>query len=153
MLFIFRKRSPTMSLLSHQLTGRNSINKTSFNEALRSYPHEVLLMSLGSPYVFTGSGTIIDSKGLHVLCLRAVFKIEVFNALRSSNAIWPFKVYLSQNNPSKRNSKLKMKDVTWSPQYNMPVTRTNKRRGLSLQEVELGGWFVILCIILETCII
>ena len=71
-LFSLHKRSPSMSLLSHQLTGINSINKASFNEALRSYPHEVLLMSLGSPYVFTGSGTLIGSKGLHVLCLRVM---------------------------------------------------------------------------------
>jgi hypothetical protein len=33
-------------------------------------------------------------------------------------------------------------DVTWSPQYNLPTTRTNKRRALSLQEVELDGWFL-----------
>jgi hypothetical protein len=26
-----------------------------------------------------------------------------------SNVIWPFKIYVSQNNPSKRNPKLKMK--------------------------------------------
>ena len=32
-------------------------------------------------------------------------------------------------------------DVTWSPQYNMPVTRTNKRRALPLQEIELDDWF------------
>jgi hypothetical protein len=30
-------------------------------------------------------------------------------------------------------------DVTGSPQYDMPATRTNKRRALSLQEVELHG--------------
>ena len=33
-------------------------------------------------------------------------------------------------------------DVTWSPQYNMLVTRTNKRRGLPLQEVELARWLI-----------
>ena len=27
-------------------------------------------------------------------------------------------------------------DITGSPQYNLPATRTNKRRALSLQEVE-----------------
>ena len=42
-------------------------------------------------------------------------------------------------------------DVTWSPQYTLSNTRTNKRKALSLQEVELDGWFVILHIVLETC--
>ena len=42
-------------------------------------------------------------------------------------------------------------DFTRSPQYNMPATRTNKRRALSLQEVELDDWFLILHIVLETC--
>ena len=70
-----------------------------------------------------------------------------------SNAIWPFKIYLSQNNPSKTQPQIENEDVTWSPQYNMLVTRTNKRRALSLQEVELDGWFLILHIVLETCTI
>ena len=35
----------------------------------------------------------------------------------------------------------------------MPITRTNKRRALSLQEVELYGWFLIFHIVLEICII
>ena len=29
-----------------------------------------------------------------------------------SNAIWPFKIFPSQNNPSKRNPKLKNEDIT-----------------------------------------
>ena len=70
-----------------------------------------------------------------------------------SNAIWAFKIYLSQNNPSKRNPKLRNEDVTWNPHYNMPATRTNKCGALSLQEVELDGWFLILHIVLETCTI
>ena len=44
----------------------------------------------------------------------------------------------------------KYEDITWSPRYNLPATRTNKRRALSLQEVELDGWFLILHIVLET---
>ena len=40
-------------------------------------------------------------------------------------------------------------DITWNPQYNMPTTETNKRRSLSLQEVELDGWFLIFRIVLE----
>ena len=43
----------------------------------------------------------------------------------------PFKIYLSQ--------------------YNLPITRTNKCRTLSLQEMELDGRFLILHIVLETC--
>ena len=63
-----------------------------------------------------------------------------------------------QISPSKQlfNTQLQVEneDVTWSPRYNMPATRTNKRtRALSLQEMELDGWFLILHIILETCII
>ena len=42
-------------------------------------------------------------------------------------------------------------DITWSPQYNLHATRTNKRRALSLQEVEVDAWFLILHIVLETC--
>ena len=44
-------------------------------------------------------------------------------------------------------------DVTWSPWYNMPATRTNERRVLSLPEVELDGRFLILHTVLETYII
>jgi hypothetical protein len=40
-------------------------------------------------------------------------------------------------------------DVTWSPQYTLPTTRTNKCGALSLQEVELDGCFSILHIVLE----
>ena len=40
-------------------------------------------------------------------------------------------------------------DASWSPQYDMPATRTNKRRASSLQEVKLDGWFLILHIVLE----
>ena len=40
-------------------------------------------------------------------------------------------------------------DITWNPQNNMPATSTNKRRSLSLQEVRLDGWFLILHIVLE----
>jgi hypothetical protein len=50
------------------------------------------------------------------LLLRAAFMNPVVAAIVQdwslqcpSNAIWTFKIYLSQNNPSKRNPKLKMK--------------------------------------------
>jgi hypothetical protein len=66
--------------------------------------------------------------------------------------------YALQNIPLSKQSfktqlQIENEDVTWSPQYEMSATRTNKRRALSLQEVGLDGWFFILHIILETCII
>ena len=68
----------------------------------------------------------------------------------------PFKCLALQNillwkQPFKTQPQIENEDVTWSPQYNMPGTRTNKRRVLSLQEVELDSWFLILYIVLETC--
>ena len=53
-----------------------------------------------------------------------------------SNVIWPFKI--------------EYEDVTWSPQYNLSATRTNKRRALSLPNIELDDWFLFLQIVLET---
>ena len=53
--------------------------------------------------------------------------------------------------PFKTKPQSEHEDVTWSPRYNLPTTRTNKRRALLLQEVELDGWFLILHIALETC--
>ena len=50
----------------------------------------------------------------------------------------------------KMQPQLENEDITWSPQYNLHATRTNKCRALSLQEVELDGWFLILHIVLET---
>ena len=87
---------------------------------------------------------------LHHVVL-VTFSVHDWSLQCPSNAIWPFKIYHSQNNPSKCSPELKNEDVTWSPQYNLPTTRTNKRRALSLQEVELDGWFLILHIVLETC--
>ena len=51
--------------------------------------------------------------------------------------------YTSLKQPFKMQLQIENEDVTWSPQYNLPVTRTNKRRALSSQEVELDGWFLI----------
>ena len=51
--------------------------------------------------------------------------------------------------PFKPQSQIEIKDVTWSPQCNPPATRTNKRRALSLQDVDLHGWLLILHIVLE----
>ena len=48
----------------------------------------------------------------------------------------PFKLYLSQNNPSKRNPELKMK--TWIEVLNIIYP---PQEPTSLQEVELDGWF------------
>ena len=68
-----------------------------------------------------------------------------------SNAIWPFKIYLSQNNPSKCNPKLKMET---SPEvFNTICTpqELTSLRHCHLQEMELDGWFLLLHIVLETC--
>jgi hypothetical protein len=67
----------------------------------------------------------------------AMFKIKVFNALQMQ--FGPLK-YLSQNNPSKRNPKLKMKTSLEVLNKNLPTTRTNMcTKAVSLQEVELDG--------------
>ena len=79
-----------------------------------------------------------------------------FSRLKSS---MPFKRDLALQNvplskqPFKTRPQIEDEDITWSPQYNMSATRTNQRRALSLQEVKLDGWFLILRIVLETCII
>ena len=71
----------------------------------------------------------------------------------------PFKRELALQNipvskpPFKRQPRTENEDITWSPQYNPPATRTNKRRASSLQEVKLDGLFVILHIVLKTCLI
>ena len=52
--------------------------------------------------------------------------------------------------PFKMQPQIENEDVTWSSQYNLPTTRTHKRKALPLQEVELDGWFLILHIVLET---
>ena len=43
-----------------------------------------------------------------------------------SNAVWAFRIYLSQNNPSKGNPKLQNEDLTWSRQCNLPATRNQR---------------------------
>ena len=61
-------------------------------------------------------------------------------------SLMPFKRNLALQNipPSKQPSfktqpQIENEDVTSSPQHNMLVTITTKRRALSLQEVELDG--------------
>jgi hypothetical protein len=55
----------------------------------------------------------------------------------------PFKRDLALQNiplskqPSKMQPQIEIEDVAWSPQYNLPTTRTNKCRALSSQEVKL----------------
>ena len=80
-----------------------------------------------------------------------MFKVEVFNALKT----WfgPLKYTSQIKNPFKTQPQIENEDVTWSSQYIMSTTRTNKRWALSLQELEVDGWFLILHIVLETCII
>ena len=66
-----------------------------------------------------------------------MFKLKVFNALQTR--FGPSK-YTSIN-PFKTQSQIEYEDITWTPQYNLPTTRSNKCRALSLQEVELDGSF------------
>ena len=68
---------------------------------------------------------------------------EQYSRLKSS---MPFKrdlalqIYTSlKTTLQRRNSKLKNEDVIRTFRCNMPVTRTNKRMALSLQEVEFHG--------------
>ena len=77
-----------------------------------------------------------------------MFKVDVYDALQMQ--FRPSK-YASSKTTLQNATPNWNEDITWSPQYNLLVTRTNKRRALSLQEVELDGWFLILHIVLETC--
>ena len=76
-----------------------------------------------------------------------MFKIEVFNALQTWFGL---SIYTSFKQPFKTQPQIENEDVTWSPQYNVSPTRTDKRRAVSLQEVE-SGW-LILHFVLETCV-
>ena len=81
-----------------------------------------------------------------------MFKIEVFNGLQTR--IGPSKCTSLKTQPFKTQPHIEIEDVTWwSPQYNLLVTRTSKRRALSLQEVESDGRFLVLHIVLDTCTI
>ena len=71
-------------------------------------------------------------------------KIEAFDALQPQ--FGPYQIIPLSKHPFATRPRIENDDVTWSPWYNLPVTRTNKRRALSLPEVELDGWFLIHCI-------
>jgi hypothetical protein len=70
------------------------------------------------------------------LCIKQpVFKIEVFNALQMQFGLSePF-----SQQPSKTQPQIENEDVIRSPPYDLSITRTNKRRALSTQEVEFSG--------------
>ena len=85
---------------------------------------------------------------LAMVACEQVLKIEGFHALQTRfgpSTYTSLKTTLWNATP-----KLQNEDVTWSARYNLLATRTNKRRALSLQELELDGWFLILHIVLET---
>jgi len=65
-----------------------------------------------------------------------VFKIEVLNALQMR--FGPSKYTLSKQ-PFKTQAQIENEDNTGSPQQSTHATRTNKRRALSLQEMESDG--------------
>jgi hypothetical protein len=57
-----------------------------------------------------------------------------------SNAIWAFKTYLSQNNPSKRNLKLTMKKTSLEVlNIICPPQEPHKHRALLLEAMKLDG--------------
>ena len=64
--------------------------------------------------------------------------VRIVSRLKS---LMPFKRVLALQiipllkQPFKTQPSIENEDVTWSPQYNMPTIRTNKRRALSLQEM------------------
>jgi hypothetical protein len=104
--------------------------------------------------------TIIDShpSGLIFLTHDCQWHGTVRNVSRLKS-LMPFKRVLALQiiplwkQPFKTQPSVENEDVTWSPQYNMATTRTNKCRALSLQEMQLDGWFLIRHIVLETCTI
>ena len=53
--------------------------------------------------------------------------------------------------PFKTQPQSENENLPWGHEYNLPDRRSNKCRALSLQEVELESWFLILHIVLETC--
>ena len=104
------------------------------------------------PYFFMNLYMISPNLSLSGILLPSL----QFSRLKS---LMPFKRDLAfqnislSNQPFQTQPQIENEDVTWSPQYNLPTTRTNKRRALPLQEVELHGWFLIFHIALETCTI
>jgi hypothetical protein len=88
---------------------------------------------------------------LYHINITSMFKIEVFSALQTRFGPLqniPLSQQLFETKPQIENQ-----DVTWDSQYNPPATRTNKRRALSQKEVKVDGRFLLLHIVLETCII
>ena len=64
--------------------------------------------------------------------------VQDWSLQRPSNASRPFKhIYTSLKTTlqNARNPKLRNEDITWSPQFSLPATRTNKRMASSLQDV------------------
>jgi hypothetical protein len=85
--------------------------------------------------------------GSHAWCVAECLasSVQDWSLQCLSNAIWPFRIYsISLITPFKTQPQIENEDITWSPQYKMPTTRTNKRRALSLQKVELDDWWLIL---------
>ena len=63
-----------------------------------------------------------------------MFKVDVYDALQMQ--FRPSK-YASSKTTLQNATPNWNEDITWSPQYSMPTTRTNKRMALLSQEVEL----------------
>ena len=74
--------------------------------------------------------TLRDSSTTWYLSLWAQINVQDWSLQCPSNVIRPFQIYLSQKSHSRMQPQLEKEDITWNSQYNLPTTRTNKRRGI-----------------------
>ena len=105
--------------------------------------------STGSPVTNCWFFPIIASR--HCWLFRAnAPSVQDWSLLCPSNTKRHFKIYFSSKNPSKRNPNWKwrrhLKSSIWSARH-----KNNKRKALSLHEVEVNGLFLISHIVLKTC--
>ena len=94
---------------------------------------------------------MLDSQSALENVLGVAVIVQDWSLQCPSNTIWPFKYTSLKTTLHKSQPLIENEDITWSPKYNLPTTRSNKRTALSLQEVESDGWFSILHIVLKTC--
>ena len=119
-----------------QLTfGRGTIEEHSLRHTSRHWMF--CFTSTNWPHCNDGGNTIVSG-------------VQDSSLQCSSNVIWPFKMIPLSKHPFKMHPQIENEDVTWSPRYNLPPTKTNKCRALWLLEVELDGWFLLIHIVLET---
>ena len=112
----------------------------SFDRQIRDY----IVLELQNKIVFFATQPIAHPSGGQCSRLKSSMPFKHNFALQ-------IKLIPLPKQPFKMQPQIENEDITWSPQYNLHVTRTNKRRALSLQVVKLDGWFLTLHIVLETC--